>query len=217
MAQDDSTGIIEMFELLLEKLKAEMDAQNKLGAKAFERGDLDAAQHAVDRAVQLTSLIGQVTVLRDAWVAITILPDPIEVEQFEQEPMVEVPQFKQESVQEQIKVAPPKTQRSDLGRLPRGVCTPRSAYRQPILQTLVEMGGSGHKDDVLTRVEQIMRSRLKPVDYQPLQSDGTLRWSKSAQWTRNQMAREGLLKSDSSWGVWEISEAGRQSITKGNC
>jgi len=200
MAQNDSTGIIEVFELLLEKLKAEIDAQNKLGKRAFEIGDLDAAQNALDRAVQITSLMNQVTSLRDAWEKLAIPPDTVEVPQFQQE---------------QIHVGLPKTRQNALKRLPRGEGTSQLAYRQPILQALVEMGGSGHMSDVLTRVEQIMRSRLKQVDYQPLPSDGTLRWSKSAQFARNRMAREGLLKSDSPRGVWEISETGQQSITKG--
>jgi restriction endonuclease Mrr len=64
------------------------------------------------------------------------------------------------------------------------------------------------------RVEQVMRGSLKQVDYEPLPSDGTQRWSKSAQWARNRIAREGLLKSDSPRGIWEISDKGRQVLTK---
>lgn len=217
MTQDEPTGIPEAFDLLLEKLKAEIDAQNKLGAKAFEIGDLDAAQIAVDRARQLTSLIGQVTVLRDVWAAITLLSDTEEVLHLELEPIVEAPQFEQEPVQEHIKVVSPKARRNVFDRLPRGIATPQSDYWQPILQALVEMGGSGRMGDVLTRVEQIMGSRLKPADYQKLPADGMLRWSKSAQWARNSLAREGLLKSDSPRGVWEISEAGRKALINNPC
>jgi len=96
------------------------------------------------------------------------------------------------------------------------VITPQSDYCQPILQALVEMGGSARTSDILTRVEQLMRGKLKEVDYEPHRSDGTVRWSKSAQWARNRMAREGLLKADSPRGVWEISDAGHMAITKGN-
>ncbi len=78
------------------------------------------------------------------------------------------------------------------------------------------MGGSARTSDILTRVEQLMRGKLKEVDYEPHRSDGTVRWSKSAQWARNRMAREGLLKADSPRGVWEISDAGHMAITKGN-
>ncbi len=34
-------------------------------------------------------------------------------------------------------------------------------------------------------------------------------WRNSAQWARNSMVQEGLLKADSPRGVWNISEAGR--------
>jgi len=214
MAQDDSTGIIEAFEMLLEKLKAEIDAQNKLGAKAFEIGNLDAAQHAVDRAVHITSMIGQVTILRDAWEAITILPDTIEVEQFEQEPMVEVPQFKQESVQEPIKVVLPKAQRTVLDRLPKGIATPQSDYRQPILQALYEMGGSGRTMVVIERVGQIMQGVLQDVDKEIYPGTNMPRWSKFAQWERNTMREDGLIKPSSRKGTWELTEAGRQEAMR---
>ena len=47
-----------------------------------------------------------------------------------------------------------KAARRDLGRLKRGMRTPEDAYRRPILQALVKMGGSGKVRDVLTHVEE---------------------------------------------------------------
>lgn len=82
--------------------------------------------------------------------------------------------------------------------------TPQRDYRAPILEALREMGGKGAKDDVLSAVEKKMM--LKPADYEVL-SSGEVRWRKSAQWERHVMARrEGILKSDSPRGIWEISE-----------
>ena len=196
MAQNDSAGIIEVFELLLEKLKAEIDAQNKLGVKALEIGDLDAAQNAVDRAVQITSLTGQVTSLRDAWEKLAIPPDTVEVPQYEQE---------------RINVALPKTRRNVLDRLPGGLATPQSAYRQPILQALYEMGGSGRTRDVLAKVKHLMQGVLNDVDKEIYPLTKTPRWSKFAQWERDTMREDGLIKSNSRHGVWELTETGRQA------
>ena len=70
-------------------------------------------------------------------------------------------------------------------------------------------------NDVLIRVEQLMKGVLTRVDYEPLASDPDApRWRNTAQWARNTMVKEGLLKSNSPHGVWEISEAGRQALAK---
>ena len=102
------------------------------------------------------------------------------------------------------------------GRLPRGTRTPVGDYYQPILQALNESGGSARVNDVLERVEQLMKGVLREVDYEPLPSNTEmLRWRNTAQWARDAMVREGLLKSNSPRGVWEITEAGRMPLTTG--
>jgi restriction system protein len=40
------------------------------------------------------------------------------------------------------------------------------------------------------------------------------RWRNAAQWARNSMVNEGLLKKDSPRGVWEISDKGKQYLTQ---
>ena len=47
--------------------------------------------------------------------------------------------------------------RSNNGRLPRGQKTPQSAYYQPILEAIYELGGSGSVDEVLEIVEKKMK------------------------------------------------------------
>lgn len=190
MSQNDPTNVSAAFEMLLEEIQAEVDFQDQLGMKAFGKHDYDAAHKAADYAAQIASLRDKVATLRKEWESLVL------------------------SHYGRKEEALPDTQRRELGRLPKGLATPQSAYRHPILQVLVEMGGSGSVNDVLTRVEQVMRGKLKRVDYEPHRSDGILRWSKSAQWACNQKAREGLLKSDSQRGVWEISDHGRAALSK---
>jgi len=65
-------------------------------------------------------------------------------------------------------------------------------------------------------VGQIMNGVLRDVDYQPLASDPELpRWRNAAQWARNSMVQEGLLRDDSPRGIWEISEAGKRWLQEG--
>ena len=89
-----------------------------------------------------------------------------------------------------------------------GAVTRRQAFRMPILNVLAGLGGRGFAADVLTRVENQMTGRLTALDRQLLPSGGQLRWRKQADFERLAMVREGLLKSDSPRGMWELTEKG---------
>lgn len=89
-----------------------------------------------------------------------------------------------------------------------GLKTPQQAYRLPILNTLVKMGGSGQARDVLEAVYDQMKSVLNEYDHGLLQNGSTPRWRNTAEFERNTMRKEGLIKSDSPLGIWEISEKG---------
>lgn len=67
-------------------------------------------------------------------------------------------------------------------------------------------------NEVIDRAGVVMKGTLREVDFQPLASDPEmLRWRNTAQWARLSMVREGLLRSDSRRGVWEITARGRES------
>ena len=95
-------------------------------------------------------------------------------------------------------------------RIPRGLKTPQDAYRVPILQALVDLGGRSKLHPVLERVHEIMKGQLNEHDLAPLASDGvTPRWRNTAQWARNSLREEGLIRDDTPRAVWEISDKGR--------
>ncbi len=110
-------------------------------------------------------------------------------------------------------VAPPrarKRNRKVAERLKRGLRTPEEKFRIPILQSLVDLGGSAPMTEVLDRVERMVTDRLNAYDRSPLPSDPSqVRWRNTARWARNAMVKDGLLASDSPRGVWEITPAGR--------
>ena len=91
--------------------------------------------------------------------------------------------------------------------------TAQSTYRKPIMEVLLEMGGKGRMKDVLSQVQQKMKSSLKPGDYKKLDSGG-VRWRHIAAWERYNMVQDGLLKADSHRGYWEITQRGRQELTR---
>jgi hypothetical protein len=82
-------------------------------------------------------------------------------------------------------------------RIHKGLKTPQEAYRSPILQALVELGGRSNLNPVLDRVYALMKGRLNEYDLTPLASDGvTPRWRNTAQWARNDLREQGLIRDD---------------------
>jgi len=189
MMENNPTNVQAAFEMLLEEIEAEIDFVTGVGAKAFEKRDFDRAKEALEHAGKLTGFRDKAVALKKEWDGFTV----IEVDE------------------EDRKTA--QKQRQNFGRLKRGIRTRTEAYYVPILQVLSQMGGSGKVADVLDRVGKKMKGVLKKADYEPLASSpDNLRWRNAAQWARNSMVNEGLLKKDSPRGVWEISDMGRSHM-----
>ena len=99
-------------------------------------------------------------------------------------------------------------------KLRKGLKTPQQAYRQAILEALYELGGSASISDVLQMVEKKMKPVLNEVDYQKLPSGVDIRWHNTAMWERFSLVKEGLLKSGSPNGIWELSNKRIQEAEK---
>jgi restriction system protein len=191
MKQNLPTNVTAAFELLLEEIEEEIELVNQAGAGAFANGQYDRVDAARQHAVRLTAYRAKIAALRKEWGALATAFDAAG-ETSEQEGAA----------------------RRDFGRLQRGVRTPEEAFRLPILQTLAQMGGSGKVRDVLAQVEKLVKPELSEADYQFLPSTPNMpRWYNTAQWARNSMVQEGLLRDDSPRGTWEISEAGRKAVS----
>jgi len=172
------------FEILLEEIEQVANGINEAGAKAFQKGAYDEARRMIEIATRLAEFREKVKALQKEWGTIFA-----------------------------SRVPEPKKRRRRPGRLERGLRTSEDAFRKPILEALVELGGRAEMPRVLELLEKKMQGVLNDYDYQPLPSDPkTIRWRNTAQWCRNTMVREGLLKSDSPRGIWEISERGRQAL-----
>ena len=190
MIENNPSNVSSAFEMLLEEVEAEIDFVNNVGAKAFAARDYDRAREALERAGTLTAFRDKVAGLRREWDELAAVAESQEDEET-------------------------KAQRRDLGRLRKGLRTPEAAYYRPILEVLAEMGGSGETGEVLDRVGRKMKGLLKDVDFDPLASGpDNPRWRNAAQWARNAMVREGLLKADSPRGVWQISDKGREMLAR---
>lgn len=184
----DKNEVNEAFEILLEEIEAVANALNEEGAQAFRAGDYSKAKSAIEEATRLAEFREKVKALQKEWVGL-----------FASEP----------------RARKEKGRRRSRARLTRGLPTPEDSFRRPIMETLVELGGSVPIGEVLNRVEQKMKDVLNEYDREPLRSDPrAVCWRNTAQWCRNTLVREGLMKDDSPYGIWEISEQGHKWLTK---
>lgn len=190
MIKNQPLNVGAAFEMLLEEIEAEVEFVNGVGSRAFESSNYEQAREALSRAAQITSFRARVATLRQEWQALAALGD------------------QQES-------AATKAARQNLGKLRKGLRTPEEAYRKPILEALDELGGQASVGEVLELVFKKMQGRLNEYDLQPLASDAeNPRWRNAAQWCRNTMVQEGLLRTDSPRGEWAISPDGRDWLRR---
>jgi hypothetical protein len=188
MIENNPNNVSSAFEMLLEEVEAEIGFVNGVGSKAFDGRDYDKAMEALERTGTLIAFREKVAGLRKEWEEMATAAERDEDEEA-------------------------RAELRDLGRLRSGQRTPEAKYFIPILRVLEEMGGRGKVAKVIDRTGQAMKLVLKQVDYTPLTSGpGTPRWRNTAQWARNIMVREGLLKGDLPRGVWEITDKGRARL-----
>lgn len=190
MIENNPSNVSSGFEMLLEEVEAEIDFFTRIGSRAFESRDFRKVDEARTQAEKVTAFRDKVAALRKEWVTIS----GSEAEEDEET----------------------KAERRNLGRLRKGLRTPEAAYYVPILKALIELGGCAKMQSVLDKVYKAMKPILKDVDHEPLASDPDMpRWRNSAQWARNTMRQEGLIKDDSPHGTWEITQAGKDRVQQG--
>lgn len=98
-------------------------------------------------------------------------------------------------------------------RAASGTLLPEQAYEKPLLQALVDAGGEASYRDVLNSVGRTLEKALMPADFEKLASGG-IRWHSRLQFVRLRLIERGELDRDAPRGVWRITDAGRQALTK---
>jgi hypothetical protein len=173
--------------LIRDSLSEEEQRIRSEGAKAMQGGDYDTATSVIEFAKRLLAFEKKVEGEVSEWQELEDLRDSASP-----------------TVQEIVS-------KTFFGKRKKGEVTPHTAFYRAILESLVEMGGSGKTRDVLDRVGGKMKSVLKPIDYAVLPSDGkSIRWRNAAQWAGNTMVNDdGRMKKTKS-GIWEISDKGRK-------
>lgn len=91
---------------------------------------------------------------------------------------------------------------------PPGSILPVGDYWRPILDILVEAGGSAPANEVIDALEDRMANEFKDQDLETLRN-GEIRWRNRARFARLRMKERGLVSGSSERGIWEITEHGR--------
>ena len=86
---------------------------------------------------------------------------------------------------------------------------PHAAYRPALLEALAERGGLAPAREITIAVGEKLRDQFKPRDLEPNNS-GVIRWENRVAWQRLRLKEQGLIKSGSPEGIWELTEAGQE-------
>jgi hypothetical protein len=89
--------------------------------------------------------------------------------------------------------------------------TPQRDFRLPLMEILLELGGSAELNDIRKKLLPAMKPKLTEDDFEPV-SNGDERWWNATCWERSELVKEGLFRNDSPRGVWELSAEGLQMV-----
>jgi len=92
--------------------------------------------------------------------------------------------------------------------------TPKHAYYRPILEALVEFGGTEETDSVCRRVYEKVQATLTSADLETTKTPPyEAKWRNHTRWARNEMVAQGLLSGGKLHGWWKITDIGRKWLS----
>jgi Mrr N-terminal domain len=90
--------------------------------------------------------------------------------------------------------------------------TPLWQYYQPILRSLIQLGGECRRPELETSVHDLMAAVLLPGD-NSASASGQERWRKMIQRSRKHLIAEGWIEKQPGT-IWRITESGRRAAEK---
>lgn len=84
--------------------------------------------------------------------------------------------------------------------------TEKSVLRKLIIEVLEKKGGSAHKNEILKHMGEKLEGNLLPGDLERLATSKDYVWQNNTAWERFAMVTDGILKTDSRRGLWELTD-----------
>lgn len=103
----------------------------------------------------------------------------------------------------------PLTPKRQKGRLSRSPKTEQKVLREVMVKSLRTLGGRARVIEVIKEMERQLEGKLLPGDMGWRESTGEYVWQNNAKWERFRMTQDGILRSDSPRGYWELNEGHR--------
>ncbi len=178
----------ECFDQMIENARAELRIVEETYLAHASQFDTQLVLRDGQTRQELQTFIAHVAELRAEWMRIPLAPHP--------EPATPIPHA--------ANLVDPVPAPAD----DRPLLEPED-LKLPILQALVNMGGSGRTGIVIDAVGVLLQGRLGPRDLEAPGNNNEIRWRYYCRWARQTMVETGLLRDDSPHGTWEISEQGR--------
>lgn len=92
------------------------------------------------------------------------------------------------------------------GRHSRSPKTEQKILREIMVKSLRALGGRARVIQVIKEMERQLAGKLLPGDREWRESTGEYVWQNNAKWERFRMTQDGILRSDSPRGYWELNE-----------
>jgi hypothetical protein len=90
---------------------------------------------------------------------------------------------------------------------PRGKSpkTHKNELRQYVVLALQRMGGRGQVSQIIAEMGKLLEGKLLPGDLEWRASAKEFAWQNNTRWEYMALKREGILKSDTPTGIWELN------------
>ncbi len=108
------------------------------------------------------------------------------------------------------RIRAPKARKPERAR--KGSLLPEEDYVVPLLEVLMELGGSAPVSRVVELLESRLDGKLTATDRKTL-SSGKVRWKSRVQFVRLSLIREGYMAREAPRGIWEITDEGRAYVS----
>lgn len=185
--------VVPAFDMLLEELDSIIPELNQQGSALMNEKKYLEARGVITKAESVIAFQAKIKALRDEWLG------------------MEVPATKvrQPAIKKQPKK---KVSRTTTTKLEEGKRTKNKVFHMPILQFLVNQGGSAQFHQIEKGLEIEMADTLNQYDWETLPDGKTIRWKNNVGWAKTPLLNAGYLSTTAPIGTWQITEAGRQAL-----
>lgn len=171
----------------------EREAQLREIAKTITRLEKAGVSVPDGLRAEKTRLVAELAVQSEGLVALNHLADEME----------DILHDLKTRIRRDVEPANSKKPRRKRSQAPK---TDNSVLREHILRALKKLGGSARVADVIEEIDGQLEGKLLPGDLEWRESTNEYAWQNNVKWERYRMTQDGLLRSDSPRGHWQLNK-----------